>query len=418
MKVLDLDGSAFDRGRRQGQLVRKEFRKMLKDFFASDVWSDNKPPFLPKMLVLPALGLLGSLCIKKTIIKNMPLQAERVRGLAKGLGVRENVAWGLQFMEILMCEAGKSIEIPGGCTQVHAAPEATAYNRPLSGRNYDFPNVLLPYQVVRRELPEEPGRYAATTVSQLPLCGAHQGINEHGLMISVNNSRLLKGKDLRFKGVPYQILLMEALETCRNTDEAVNYLSKFPYRANAGFFGIVDAEGKVRVIEFTASRFTVRKPEEKGIMAQTNHYIQMPEANLPEGTVFTVKGMEGMEFSFSTKNRYNAALKRLKDEAGGITVESLMEILKDHSANDGEGCDFTVCCHGETGSTLSSMVVDPAERKIWIATGPPCSNQYQLIEFREESCGGIDYLQLLKYLLIFMAGSYNIFKALRGIKNI
>lgn len=382
MKVLDLDGSVYERSREQGRKMRAQYEQMMVDFFTSEMWRENKPGFLPGGLVIPALGLLGKLNIKKAVTTCLPLQAVRVRGLAHGLGISEQLCWGIQFMEIMMCEAGKSMKVPGGCTQIHAAPEATADGRPLSGRNYDFPNLLRPYQVIRRECPSEAGRFATTTVTQAPLAGAHHGVNEQGLMICVNNARLWKGRDLRFKGVPYQLILMEALETCSTTAEAVQLITAFPRRANAGFFGIADAGGEIRVVEFTASRWAVREPDEAGVMAQTNHFIKMPEANLPDGTFWTVKGMEGLEYAYSTKTRHDSAYAGLRKTAGSITVQTMMEILQDHSANNGVGSDHTVCCHGITGSTLGSMIVDPGARKMWVADGNPCEAAFGEIEFR------------------------------------
>jgi len=383
LEILDLDGSAFARGRGQGRKMRDQYRLLLAEFLASEMWRENKPGFLPSALVTQALGLAGQACIKKAVCRYLPLQAERVRGLAEGLGISESLCWGLQFMEILMCEAGKSMKVPAGCTQIHAGPAATASGNPLSARNYDFPNMLAPYQLIRREIPSEPGRFATITVTQAPLAGAHHGVNEHGLMVCVNNARLWKGKDLRYQGVPYQLILMEALETCRTTAEAVKLVTEFPARANAGFFGIADAAGEIRVVEFTASRYAVREPDELNVMAQTNHYIKLVEANLPEGTYWTVKGMEGLEYAHSTNTRHATAYSRLREAAGKITVETMMEILKDHSAGGGDGSDCTVCCHGLTGGTLGSMIVDMRARKMWVAEGHPCTHDYREIEMRK-----------------------------------
>lgn len=385
MNILDLDGSAYERGRGQGEKMGEQYRRLMADFFSSEMWHENKPGFLPDGLLFPALGLLGRFNTRGPVSAHLPAQAERVRGLAAGLGISEQLCWGLQFMEIMMCTAGKSMKVPGGCTQIHAASKATAEGKPLCGRNYDFPNLLRPYQLIRREIPAEAGRFATTTVTQAPLAGAHQGVNEQGLSVCVNNSRQWKGPDLRFKGVPYQFILMEALETCRTTAEVVKLITEFPCRANAGFFGIADAAGDIRVVEFTASRWMVREPDEAGVAAQTNHFIKMTEANLPEGTHWVVEGMEGLEYAFSTETRYRTAYEKLRERAGQITVETMMEILWDHSANDGVGADHTVCCHGLTGSTLGSMIVDTRGRKMWVADGNPCEAPYEEIEFRAKT---------------------------------
>lgn len=382
MKVVDLDGTAYERGVQQGRQLRDMYRRMMEEFFASDLWRESRPLPLPVPVFKWALGILGSIFIKKAVKEHLPYQFERVRGLGEGLGVGERLAWGIQFMEILTCEAGKSLRAPVGCTQVHARPRATAEGKPLSGRNYDFPNILGGFQIVRREAPSEEGRLATTNVTQVPIIGAHQGVNEAGLTVAANNARLWKGPDLKYRGVPYLMVLQEILETCRTTSEGVELITKFPARTNSGFFGMMDADGDCKLVEFTASRFKVREPDEAGVLAQTNHYIAMAEANLPVGTCWTVKGMEGLEYAESTEKRRDAADRLLRESAGKVTVETLQSILRDHSANGGVGNDCTVCCHGHAGSSLASMVVDVRERAMWVAEGNPCENEYEKVEFR------------------------------------
>jgi len=392
MRIMDFEGTAYERGLAQGEPLTEQYNEMMHEFFTSEMWKENKPKVLPNSIIKIALGMLGSMYTKKALQKYMPLQAERVRGIGEGLKAGGSFIWGIQFMEIMFCEAGSSLAVPqAGCTQVHATPSATRNSVPLLGRNYDFPNMLRPYQIVRRDRPSEKGRLATITVAQVPLLGAHQGMNEAGLVICANNARLWKGDDLKYSGVPYQILIMEMLETCRTVKEASEFATSFPEIANAGFFGMMDETGDCCVVEFTASRSRIRRPNDKGVMAQTNHYHAMPEANLPDGTYWTVKGMEGLEYATSTKKRFEAADRLLNEVAGDIDVDALKKVLSDHSGNDGTGNDNTVCCHGETGGTLASIIMDIDNRRIFISDGHPCSNEYAEVSL--ETSGTPEQLQ-------------------------
>ena len=385
MQIIDLEGKPYNRGYEQGWRARGQFEKMLEEFFGSELWKENGPANVPRLFVRLGLGLAGSVMTRGLVKKYLPLQHERINGIADGLNVNRAFGWGIQFLEVMFCAAGKSLQapdVPGGCTQVHATPAATAAGRPLMGRNYDFPNLLLPYQLVRRDVPDAPDRLATTTVCQIALLGAHQGVNEAGLAVAANNARLWKGEDLKLKGIPYQMLLLEILETCRTTAEAVRFITEFPARANSGFFGIMDEKGDCALVEFTASRSMVRRPDDSGVLAQSNHYHAMKDANLPDGTFWTVQGMEGLEYATSTKARFNAADRLLREAAGGITVDTLKSILRDHSANNGAGSDCTVCCHGDSGSTLASMIIEPDSRTLWIAEGTPCTAEYVKVPFR------------------------------------
>lgn len=384
MKVIDLDGSAYERGYQQGKQLKKQYEEMLDVFFGSELFRENKPGPIPNFVVKWLFGLLGKTRTKKSVEKYLPGQFERVVGLGDGLGVNKNFIWGVQFLEIMFCEAGKSLKAPGpaGCTQVHATPRATADGRPLSGRNYDFPNFLRSFQIVRREIPSEKNRMATTAATQIPLAGTHQGINEAGLMIAANNARLWKGPEFNERGVPYMFLIMEMLEICRTVSEAVEFITEFPARANTGFLGMMDAGGDCAVVEFTATRHAVRRPDESGVIAQSNHYHAMKDANLPDGTYWTVKGMEGLEYAASSKARFEAADRLLHEAAGKITIETLKTILRDHGGLSA-GTDCTVCCHGLTGGTLSSLIFEIAEKTLWIAEGAPCGNDYVKVPFRD-----------------------------------
>ncbi|HOC93972.1 MAG TPA: C45 family autoproteolytic acyltransferase/hydrolase [bacterium] len=383
MKILDLKGSAYERGVKQGKEMREDYINMLNEFFSSEMWKENKPGGLPDSVIKLAMRILGVSMTKKSVKTAAPAQLDRVEGLAEGLGINRAFCWGLQFMEILFCEAGKSLAAPEmGCTQLHATPASTADGKPLLARNYDFPNMLKPYQLVRRDTPSEAGRLATISLTQAPLAGTHQGMNEAGLAIAANNARLWKGPDFRYKGVPYMLIMMELLETCRTVAEAADKMINFPARANTGFFGMMDESGDCCVVEFTSSRAAVRRPDERGVIAQTNHYLNMKDANLPDGTYWTVKGMEGLEYAESTLKRYEAAYRLMSENAGKITVDTLKSILRDHSAGNGSGTDCTVCCHGLTGGTLASTIFDIKERTAWVADGHPCESEYVRIPLK------------------------------------
>ncbi|MFA6449470.1 MAG: C45 family peptidase [bacterium] len=386
MRVLDLSGDAYERGRAQGAAVREAWKLLEHDFYTSEIINNAKPSFVPAGVVEIALKFWGRTRTRPAVERGLPSMHRRVLGLAQGLDIKKNYAWGLQYAEILFCLAGNSLAFPTtGCTQVHATPKATADGKPYSGRNYDFPNMLQPYQIVRRETPSEKDRFATMTVTQVASCGAHEGINEAGLLVAANNNRAWMKQDYDKFAIPYMMLLQEALETCSTVSEGIDFITKFPKRANAGFFGMIDEAGDCAVVEFTASRTSVRRPDDSGVIAQTNHFLNMTEANIPDGTFWKIKGMEGVEYSHSTKTRFAAADKNIHAVAGKITPQSIMSVLSDHSGDPGgKGDDCCVCCHGEQGSTLSSLVFDIRERTLWIADGTPCNHEYVKIDFRNK----------------------------------
>jgi isopenicillin-N N-acyltransferase-like protein len=383
MRVIDLDGSAYERGLAQGEATREAFEALMSDLLEADEFKTHGPPITSPWLLRRALSAVGRGFTQSSVRRRLPAQAQRVRGLAKGLGVSHGTMWGAQFLEVVFCEAGSTMVPPGpnGCTLVTAGPRATANGGLLTGRNYDFPYMLAAYQVVRREIPSERDRLATTTATQVALAGAHQGVNEAGLAMSTNNARLWRGEHLRYRGVPGSFLLQEVLETCKTAAEAMHRVLSFGKRATAGFMGIADASGEAMVVEFTASEATVRRPGEHGVLAQANHFTELSHCNVPDGTLWAVEGMEDVEYLAGSHRRQRTALQMLEEQAGSISVETLEAILSDHAGQD-EGGEDTVCCHGHTGGTLASMVVDVTDRSLWIADGSPCSVPYEHVPFR------------------------------------
>lgn len=382
MKIIDIKGTAYERGLAQGRAVRADWLKMENAFYTSEIFLESKPKIVPVGIVKLLLSGLGHFSLRGAVKQHLPSQYKKVMGLSDGLGMSKAYTWGIHYTELMFCLSTSSLNIPPntGCTQIHATPKATADGSPLTGRNYDFPNMLLPYQLLRREKPSEKGRLATMNVTQMPLAGTHQGLNEKGLNLCANNNRAWK--EFNKKGVAYMMVVQEALETCSSAGQAVDFFKKFPVRANAGFIGVMDETGECCEVEFTAERTAVREPDDKGIIAQTNHFIIMKDANLPDGTTWNVHGMEGLLYSDSTKKRLEAAQRRMRENAGKITPEILMSILRDHSMNaKGEGDFFTVCCHGDAGSTLSSYVVDIRNRCMWVADGTPCCSEYVKVGF-------------------------------------
>ncbi|MCA9489286.1 MAG: hypothetical protein KC621_05170 [Myxococcales bacterium] len=383
MRIVDLDGSAFERGRQQGELLREEYRGVMRDLLSSPEWRDHKPPLFPDGLVGPVLSVAGRAMTWPWGRRHVPAQAARVKGLAKGLGLSTSQTWGLQFLEVVFCEAGSSLAPPPpvGCTVVQAQPHATASGEMLTARNYDFPTMLQPYQVVRREVPTEAGRLATTTVTQVALVGAHQGVNEAGLVVSMNNARLWRGPHLRYHGVPLSLLAMELLETCRTTAEAIERVRATTARSNAGFVSLCDRSGDAAIVETTVRDLAVRRPDASGVLAQANHFTELAHANLPEGTKWTVAGMEDQEYLAGSRARQRAALDHLAKAAGEISVRTLQQVMADHDGCDA-GHEATVCAHGPRGGTLSSMVIENASRTMWIAAGNPCAHPWTEVRFR------------------------------------
>lgn len=64
---------------------------------------------------------------------------------------------------------------------------------------------------------------------------------------------------------------------------------------------------------------------------------------------------------------------------GEVTVQTIMEILRDHY-----GKPHSICCHPDPaepedfgGATLASVIYDLEEKEMHITKGPPCQTELQ-----------------------------------------
>ena len=219
-------------------------------------------------------------------------------------------------------------------------------------------------------------------MTQFPLTGCHHAMNEKGLTIGYNYGRCWKTQplDFRLNGLPGTFIIQKAIETCETTEEAVEFITKFPARSNGVHFGILDASGDAKVVETTATRFAIREPDD-GILVQTNTYRskEIEDANLPLDVRFKFKGADFSPIE-SPIRRFKRATILMEGLRGKIDKKGIESILSDHDNGDpnSEGPDdFSLCTHGQAAITLASLITEPKKLKFWVIDRQPCTGDYK-----------------------------------------
>ncbi len=374
---IKIAGSPEERGFQQGEQLRDKIHNMYDIVFHSKMFSEVTSKIIPLSIIKLALGIMGKKNIKKPIQELLPNQFEKLNGLSKGAGIKGRLSYGGHFIEVMSGDPDSLYKNPPvqACSMIFALPEATSDNELIFGRNYDFPNVLQPFQVVREEIPDD--GYKNLNFTQYPLIGCHMGLNEKGLAIGYNYGRSWKKMplDFRLKGVPGTFIVQEVLENCATTQEAVDFITSFRSRANGCHYGLMDPSGDTCVIETTSTRHAIRQPE-GGVLAHTNHYqtVELKDANLPDYVRFKMDDMDIFPLE-SPIRRYQREIELLKNFKGQIDIEKFKEILSDHDNRDPDG--FTVCTHGPTAGTLGSIIVLPTKKEFWVTDNHPCSSKYE-----------------------------------------
>ncbi len=374
---IKLEGNRVERGFQQGNFLKDKIHSMFDIVFHSEMFSEVTSKFIPLSIIKLGLGVMGKKNLKKALQEHLPNQFNRMKALCKGAGMKELIIYGAHFLEVMSGDPKSMYKNPPvpACSMIFALPEATLDKTMIFGRNYDFPNVLQPFQVVRKEIPDD--GYKNLNFTQYPLIGCHMGINEKGLAIGYNYGRSWKKKplDFRLKGVPGTFIVQNVLETCANTQEAVDFITKFSARSNGCHYGLIDVSGDLCVVETTSTRYAIRNPVD-GILAHTNHYQTeiLKDANLPDYVRFKMDDMDISPIE-SPIRRYKREIELLKKYRGKISMDIIKSILSDHDNRDPD--DFTVCTHGPSAGTLGSIIVLPTKKEFWVTDNHPCSSEYE-----------------------------------------
>ncbi len=374
---IKVEGNPAERGFQQGDKLKDKIHNMFDTVFHSKMFSEVTSKLIPLSIVKFALGIMGKKNIKKPLQQLLPNQFEKMMALRKGAGIKRGIIYGAHFIEVMSGDPKSIYKNPPiqACSMIFALPEATSDNSMIFGRNYDFPNVLQPFQVIREEIPEN--GYRNINFTQYPLTGCHMGINEKGLAIGYNYGRAWKKEplDFRLKGVPGTFIVQEVLERCATTQEAIDFIINFTGRANGCHYGLMDTSRDTCVIETTSTRHAIRRPE-NNILAHTNHYQtkELENANLPEYVRFKMDDMDISPIE-SPIRRYNREIELLTRYNGQITMKIIKDILSDHDNREPD--DFTVCTHGPSAGTLGSIILFPLKKEFWVTDNHPCNSEYE-----------------------------------------
>lgn len=212
-----------------------------------------------------------------------------------------------------------------------------------------------------------------------PLPGMIDGMNEYGLTVTQN---LAYATDEPKYFAPNSLALQEMLETCKNTDEAVKFITQAK-RAGNNLLMIADAEDNIKTVEISHNHAATRGTIEN-LIINTNHYHteEMQRYEVPHNAVFFGKVSReflGTRVHESSEQRLKRAQELLKDRAK-VDENMVATILGDHG-KDNKPSNLTICQHGEYISTLRSVVFYPNRRTIKVLYGNPCQNEFSEFSF-------------------------------------
>jgi isopenicillin-N N-acyltransferase-like protein len=199
---------------------------------------------------------------------------------------------------------------------------------------------------------------------------AKAGMNSAGVALATN--ALVCDADAGAPGVPYHVLLRSILDA-EAVSEGLEALQRGTRAASANYLLAQDGVAiDVEAAPGDFSRLFVGYPE-GDLILHTNH--------------FKNPGWDGRDVSLVAMPDSPFRLARLEQlvhaHEGALDRAFWQETLADHAM-----LPFGVCCHPdprattapEEYATVMGVIMDPAERTIWLASGNPCEAPFERLE--------------------------------------
>jgi predicted choloylglycine hydrolase len=350
-QLLDLRGSAYDRGRLQAQLRPDRIADVT-------VAVTRRLRELGPALAVPKV--IGWLDTQHAFMRdNDPDGYVEVQGIAEGFGIAADALFACFYGNIIADLAGEP-SLSEACT-AWAAPRGE--NGPIVVKNRDARGTHGDLQCVFRHTdPEWSGR-RVLCVGSLGAPGAFAGgINTNGLAVADTQV----GTADHGEGWLRSFLMTRILRECATVAEAVGLVFRTPH-AGGGTLLFGDATGAVAAIELTHHAVTAEEPGDTGYVARTNHFV----SERLQGHDLAPPDDIGARTSRARIATLDHALRALSLP---FTIHAVQELMGRH----GDSATAALCRHEETRDTrtIGCAIFDCKTPALHISLDSPCAGPW------------------------------------------
>lgn len=355
---VHLTGSPEQQGQAHGEALRERVRHNVAVYF--DRFA--REAGLPRDETLRRAGLY-----LQAVERGAPDYAAGMRGIAAGAGVSlaEIAALNVRYEILYYQYTQKAVEaVADGCTSFAVLPEASANGHLLLGQNWDWiPEVLGAVLHTRG-----PDGLETLAFTEAGIFGGKIGLNSAGLGLCVNGL-LSADDDWSALRRPFHVRCREILAS-RDLEAAVRVITGEDRSCSTNFL-IAQAPDRVADVEAAPRSFRLLGPL-GGRLTHANHF-EDPEAMGVEQPV--------TDRSYLSCNRARR-MDALLGDAAPVSVPRLQELLRSHEEHPNSICRHPDPALPETqrSITVTSAIMDLAERRLWLTDRQPCENPFQ--EFR------------------------------------
>ncbi len=346
-----LEGSAFDVGKQQSEILKRTKPQTAKWFSSAKVDSAK-------------IGSASFEELKAYYEAYCPGIVEEILGFADGLGARpENVRL-----------FDPPIYNLGNCSLIAFLSGATGDKHVYVARSYEYnPNE----NDLRLCTARIKGRPKHLGFSELAL-GRDDGINEHGLCVAFSGGGTQK-REPKKRGFNFFFLTRTLLDNCRTVSEALKHLKKTPVSGYWNFL-LADKNNNAAVIQFFDGEYSVKlidRNSDEPYLFVTNHYF------LPD--MIKYQEYAGDWILKNSKRRFELISKTLSRLSPEIGKEDIRTMLS-KEIYDG------LCGHYYTDyfGTLFSVIYDVTDTKADICFGAPTHNSWQKRGYSLDDVAGLD----------------------------
>lgn len=369
MEVIELEGTAFERGVRYGSALREVIEE------GCEYWKQPLKSY-PGFTTAEFEQLTGNVLFY--MMDHAAEAIEETRGIAHALG--------RTFYEVFFHNFGQCILAAGpprsrescSCFTVD-----TVDRGPMLGKTEDMPfhpDICAEEAfVVLKVKPAEGLKYVGAGRPGTPWISG--GINEAGVAVGVSSGRWsgASGPGQDGHGVPYPYPVKHILQFCGTADEALSYMQETNAVGKGYITMVADAEGRFYCFEKWAHRMGVRKPEDGGLYC-ANVFVHPDMQFIPrrfdhdkEPALASIEDKFHAHALARTDN-----FKRLyseEAEKGAFTEEFAKRVLTYH------GEAGSVCRHGadspaDDGAYSYGFLLYCRDRVMMLSKEVPCKAKF------------------------------------------
>ncbi|WP_055665923.1 C45 family autoproteolytic acyltransferase/hydolase [Desnuesiella massiliensis] len=334
---LVLEGTSYDVGKKLGKYIKAETDPIREFTLKPSTLEKTEKAHIQK-----CIDLFQKYC---------PGINDEIKGLAEGLGVEVE-----QLLYYISSYRSK-----GCCSQMVVLPKITNGGGIYLARNYEYRPQESDLCLITTKVK---GKASHIGFSELGL-GRNDGINEHGLCISMPNAA--PGITSNSIGFEFWFIIRAVLDLCTNVNEAIDLIKNVPTSTYSNFI-IVDKNANSALIEVAGSKKSV-------VRINTSHSKQY----LCAANHFSSKQMlsYGKARYWDSVARYIAMELRINDAIPCVDKNTLKDIQSDF-------IPLGICCHNYSSGfgTLWSVIYDPIGVNMEVCFGSPKINEWHTFNLK------------------------------------